>query len=149
MLHRCSIAFGRRHLGHRTSKSLSLRDSRGALPTLSRTVLISPRYCDDSHGWPRWPGCNLLTTTFVLLTMRKLAVVTEVAAAKAEISAWSLLQYEIQVSCFEHETEYPKRLLQENEHNMPTSTISRWTVQERSHQMDKYVYAILQSLPTC
>mmetsp|Transcript_51658 Transcript_51658/g.112556 ORF Transcript_51658/g.112556 Transcript_51658/m.112556 type:complete len:408 (-) Transcript_51658:467-1690(-) len=60
MLHRCSIAFGRRH-------------------------------CDDSHGWPRWPGCNLLTTTFVLLTMRKLAVVTEVAAAKAEISAWSLL----------------------------------------------------------
>lgn len=104
MLHRCSIAFGRRHLGHRTSKSLSLRDSRGALPTLSRTVLISPRYCDDSHGWPRWPGCNLLTTTFVLLTMRKLAVVTEVAAAKAEISTWSLLQYEIQVSCFEQET---------------------------------------------
>jgi len=130
MLHRCSIAFGRRHLGHRTSKSLSLHGSRGALPTLSRTVLISPRYCDDSHGWPRWPGCNLLTTTFVLLTMRKLAVVTEVAAAKAEISAWSLLQYEIQVSCFEQETEYPKRLLQENEHNMPTSTISRWTVQE-------------------
>ena len=62
--------------------------------------------------------------------MRKLAVVTEVAAAKAEISAWSLLQYEIQVSCFEQETEYPKQLLQENEHNMPTSTISRWTVQE-------------------
>mmetsp|Transcript_65352 Transcript_65352/g.107453 ORF Transcript_65352/g.107453 Transcript_65352/m.107453 type:complete len:321 (+) Transcript_65352:416-1378(+) len=63
MLHRCSIAFRRRH-------------------------------CDDSHRWPRWPRYNLLTTgwtTFVLLTMRKLAVVTEVAAAKAEISAWSLL----------------------------------------------------------
>ena len=130
MLHRCSIAFRRRHLGQ-TSKSRSLHDN-----CLDSTVIFSPRYCDDSHRWPRWPRYNLLTTgwtTFVLLTMRKLAVVTEVAAAKAEISAWSLLQYEIQVSCFEQEIEYLsilKRLLQENEHNIPRSTISHWTVQE-------------------
>ena len=91
MLHRFSIAYRSRHLGHDTHHTQS-----GTILAYLYYIMSSLRHCDHSHRWPRWPRCNCLAAgvfLFFSITMGELAIVTIIAAAKTEISARSLLRH--------------------------------------------------------